>query len=46
MSLTGETVLIIGNRGEGETFPRGYFKMWLLDYNVGRFEEGVTGNAE
>ena len=39
ISLTGETVLIIGNRGEGETFPRGYFKMWPLDANVGRFEK-------
>jgi hypothetical protein len=38
MSLGGETALIIGNRGEGETFPWGYFKMWLLDANVGRFE--------
>ena len=39
ISLAGETVMIIGNRGEGETFPRGYFKMWLLDSNVGRFEK-------
>ncbi len=38
-SLTGETVMIVGNRGEGETFPWGYFKMWLLDSNVGRFEK-------
>ncbi len=35
--ITGETAIIIGNRGEGETFPWGYFKMWLLDTNVGRF---------
>ena len=37
--LTGETVLVIGNRGEGETFPWGYFKFWLLDPNLGRFEK-------
>ena len=39
MALTGETALILGNRGEGETFPWGYFKCWLLDTNVGRFEK-------
>ena len=37
--ITGETVLIVGNRGEDETFPWGYFKMWKLDPNVGRFEK-------
>lgn len=35
--IAGETAIIVGNRGEGETFPWGYFKMWLLDTNVGRF---------
>jgi hypothetical protein len=39
VAVTGNTVLIFGNRGEGETFPWGYFKMWLLDTNVGRFEK-------
>ncbi len=39
MAVTGETALIIGNRGDGETFPWGYFKIWLLDTNVGRFEK-------
>jgi hypothetical protein len=37
--LDGETALIIGNRGEGETFPNGYFKCWLLNRNLGRFEK-------
>jgi hypothetical protein len=37
MAVGGETALIVGNRGEGESFPWGYFKMWLLDTNVGRF---------
>lgn len=37
-SLQGETVLIVGNRGEGETFPWEYFKMWKLDPNIGQFE--------
>lgn len=35
----GETMLVIGNRGEGETFPYGYFTYWLLDPNIGRFEK-------
>jgi hypothetical protein len=38
-ALGGQTVLVVGNRGEGETFPWGYFKFWLLDANVGRFEK-------
>jgi hypothetical protein len=37
--LQGETVLVIGNRGEGETFPYGYFTYWMLDANIGRFEK-------
>ena len=39
MAVAGKTALIIGNRGDGESFPWGYFKMWLLDTNVGRFEK-------
>jgi hypothetical protein len=39
MSLGGETVVIVGNRGDGETFPWGYFKCWRLDTNLGRFEK-------
>ena len=38
-ALPGETVVIVGNRGEGETFPWGYFKFWKLDANLGRFEK-------
>jgi hypothetical protein len=34
-----ETVLVVGNRGKGETFPCGYFKFWMLDTNLGRFEK-------
>jgi hypothetical protein len=32
-------VLIVGNRFEGETFPYSYFKFWMLDTNLGRFEK-------
>jgi hypothetical protein len=38
-SLDGQTVLVVGNRGEGETFPWGYFKFWMLNANLGRFEK-------
>lgn len=38
-ALDGQTVVVVGNRGEGETFPWGYFKFWLLDTNLGRFEK-------
>jgi hypothetical protein len=38
-ALDGQTVLVVGNRGEGETFPHGYFKFWMLDTNLGRFEK-------
>ena len=38
-ALDGQTVLVVGNRGEGETFPWGYFKFWMLDPNVGRFDK-------
>lgn len=38
-ALDGETVLVVGNRGEGETFPWGYFKFWILNTNLGRFEK-------
>ncbi len=38
-ALEGQVVVVVGNRGEGETFPWGYFKFWLLDPNVGRFEK-------
>ena len=37
--LEGETALVVGNRGEGATFPHGYFKCWLLNRNLGRFEK-------
>jgi hypothetical protein len=37
-AITGQTVVVVGNRGEGETFPWGYFKFWMLNTNLGRFE--------
>jgi len=37
MALTGDTLLLIGSRAEGETFPYGYLKEWILEPNTGRF---------
>ena len=36
--LGGETAVVTGSRGESETFPHGYFKLWLLDTNLGKFD--------
>jgi len=33
-----EVALIIGSRGQGETFPWGYFRLWRLDAGIGIFE--------
>ena len=30
-------LIALGSRGEGETFPHGYFKFWKLDTNVREF---------
>lgn len=35
--LEGETIVVIGNRGEATTFPYGFFKWWYLDTNIGSF---------
>lgn len=38
-NIKGQIVMVVGNRGEGETFPWGYFKFWVLNRNLGRFEK-------
>jgi hypothetical protein len=38
LAITGETLLVVGNRGEAETFPYGYFRGWRLEKNTGKFE--------
>ena len=35
----GETLVLLGSRGEGETFPHGFFKVWRLDPGVGAFRK-------
>lgn len=37
-TLHGETAVVTGSRGESETFPHGYFKLWVLDKNLGKFD--------
>jgi hypothetical protein len=29
----GETIVVVGSRGESETFPDGFFKWWKLEQN-------------
>lgn len=38
-AIDGQVVMVVGSRGEGETFPWGYFKFWVFNRNVGRFEK-------
>jgi hypothetical protein len=38
LATQGETLVVVGHRGEAETFPYGYFRAWRLDANTGRFE--------
>jgi hypothetical protein len=38
LAISGETALVVGNRGDAETFPYGYFRAWALNINTGRFE--------
>lgn len=37
MTLQGETLVVVGSRGDAATFPYGFFKWWLLDKNAGAF---------
>lgn len=38
MAISGDTAVVTGSRGESETFPHGYFKLWRLDPNLGKLE--------
>lgn len=35
MQLEGETLIVVGSRGEASTFPYGFFKWWRLEKNTG-----------
>lgn len=38
VALEGETLVVVGSRNDSETFPFGFFQMWKLNSNTGRFE--------
>jgi hypothetical protein len=38
LELTGETLLVVGSRGDADSFPWSYFKIWGLDVHLGTFE--------
>ena len=38
MSIQGKTLVVMGSRSEGESFPWGYFKFWQLN-DLWRFEK-------
>ena len=38
VALEGATLLVIGRRGDAETFPHGFFAWWQLNVNTGQFE--------
>lgn len=40
-TLDGETLVVVGSRNESSTFPYGFFKVWKLNSNTGRFERFV-----
>lgn len=37
-ALDGETLVVVGSRNESSTFPYGFFQVWKLNSNTGRFE--------
>ncbi len=38
VALVGDTLVVVGSRNEASTFPYGFFQMWKLNSNTGRFE--------
>lgn len=38
VDIEGETLVVVGSRNDSETFPYGFFQMWKLNSNTGRFE--------
>jgi hypothetical protein len=37
VGIEGESMVIVGSRGEAATFPYGFFKWWQLDLRTGGF---------
>ncbi|MBD3327398.1 hypothetical protein GF339_22620 [candidate division KSB3 bacterium] len=38
-AMQGETLVVIGNKGEAATFPSGYFHWWYLDRELLKFKK-------
>ncbi len=38
VGIEGESMVIVGSRGEAATFPYGFFKWWKLDLQTGSFQ--------
>ena len=36
--LSADTLVFVGSRSESDTFPYGFFQVWRLNRNLGRFE--------
>jgi len=39
IQIDGQTLVVVGQKGEADTFPYSYFKWWLLDPNTSKFEQ-------
>lgn len=37
LNFTGETLIVVGSRGDSATFPHGFFKWWELEMNTATF---------
>ena len=37
LSVSGETLVVVGSRNESSTFPYGFFRTWKLNSNTGEF---------
>lgn len=38
LALPGETLMVVGSRGDADVFPYGFFSWWVLDKNTGSFD--------
>lgn len=39
LAIGGDLLIVTGSRGEGETFPYGFFKIWRYNTNTASFEK-------
>jgi hypothetical protein len=38
VDIEGETLVVVGSRNDSQTFPYGFFQIYKLNSNTGRFE--------